>query len=181
MTSFPRCSLSLRFCGAGQGFQSFSTGPAMRRFLSWFMGIWGGVESGLLWWGWGVISCGEELGGVTAGTGTAAEPSGESRWIVTFDFVEVSRAGTREVQRVRRRGRCRGTVLQRGQAQAPTSAQGFVRELAAVRQRKKRHIDGAGAYQGTFRRAQECLCELDSATNVAMHRSRGDGHQQYQR
>ena len=71
MTSFPRCSLSLRLCGAGQGFHSFSTGPAMRRFLSWFMGISEGVESGPLRRGWGVISCGEELGGVTAGAGAA--------------------------------------------------------------------------------------------------------------
>ncbi len=70
MTSFPRCSPSLRLYG-GQGFHSFSTGPAMRRFLGWFMGISEGVESGPLRRGWGVISCGEELGGVTAGAGAA--------------------------------------------------------------------------------------------------------------
>lgn len=71
MTSSPRCSLSLHLCGAGQGFHSFSTSPAMRRFLSWFMGISEGVKSGLLRRGWGMISRGEELGGVTAGAGAA--------------------------------------------------------------------------------------------------------------
>ena len=113
-------------------------------------GIVQGFPSGLRCRGLGMISCGEELRGVTTGTSTAAEPSGESSRIATFDFVEVTLAGTREVQRVRRRRRWRGAVLQSGPAHAPTSAQGFVRELAAVRQRKKRHIDGAGAYQGTF-------------------------------
>lgn len=43
----------------------------MRRFLSWFMGISEGVKSGLLRRGWGMISRGEELGGVTAGAGAA--------------------------------------------------------------------------------------------------------------